>query len=69
MPDDTKADPTRAPINVALIGSTTQSVGDRSLPPSVWPRRNVRMLLLLLLATPGHYLTRDVVLGRFLARG
>ena len=64
MPDDTRREPTPPPINATLFGKTRLSVGDRDLPPSVWPRRSARMLLLLLLATPGHSLPRDMVLDR-----
>lgn len=49
-------------LRAHLLGSVRLSVGDRSVPDSVWSRRAARSLLLLLLVTPGHRLPRDRVL-------
>ncbi|HEV2109674.1 MAG TPA: BTAD domain-containing putative transcriptional regulator, partial [Thermomicrobiales bacterium] len=53
---------TPPPIRAALLGQARISVGTRPITDDDWLRRNVRSLLLLLLATPGHRLPRDRVL-------
>src|SRR3712207_5436648 len=53
-----------APLRAYLLGRVRLAVGERTLPDQAWSRRSARALLLLLLATPGHELTRDQVLDR-----
>ena len=53
--------PNVPPIRARLLGRTDLFVGERQLPPDVWPRRAARTLLILLLATPGHTLHRDQI--------
>ncbi len=58
--DSARASP--PPIRARLLGRCDLRVGRRSLPPDAWRRRPARHILLMLLATPGHRLPRDVVL-------
>jgi predicted ATPase/DNA-binding SARP family transcriptional activator len=46
-------------LRARLLGPVQIAVGGRSLPLEAWPRRTARSLLLLLLATPGHRISRD----------
>lgn len=50
------------PLRAHLLGSVRLAVGNRVIPDHAWPRRGARALLLLLLATPGHRISRDRVL-------
>lgn len=42
-----------------LLGPVQLATNERPLTSAAWPRRSARSLLLLLLATPGHRVTRD----------
>jgi predicted ATPase/DNA-binding SARP family transcriptional activator len=47
-----------------LLGRTQLATSDATISDRGWPRRSARSLLLLLLATPGHRLPRDIVVDR-----
>lgn len=49
-------------IRARLFGRAEISIGDTPIPDAAWPRRPMRALLLLLLASPGRRLHRDQVL-------
>ena len=49
-------------LTARLLGQVSPAVGARPIAESAWPPRGGRELLLLLLATPGHRLSRDRVL-------
>lgn len=59
---DSPPDPYPVPLRAHLLGSVRLAVGNRVIPDHAWPRRGARALLLLLLATPGHRISRDRVL-------
>ncbi|MBA2760053.1 MAG: tetratricopeptide repeat protein [Chloroflexia bacterium] len=49
-------------LRARLLGPVEIAVDGTPVPHEAWPRRNARLLLMLLLATPGHRIARDVVL-------
>jgi predicted ATPase/DNA-binding SARP family transcriptional activator len=49
-------------LHARLLGQVSLSVGDRVIDDGLWPPRGGRSLLLLLLISPGHRLSRDRVL-------
>ena len=51
-----------AAIRARLLGRIEIEVGNDPIPDAAWPRRPMRSLLLLLLATPGRRLHREQVL-------
>ena len=51
-----------AGLRARLLGRTEIALGDHPIPDQAWPRRSMRSLLLLLLASPGRRLPRDQVL-------
>jgi DNA-binding SARP family transcriptional activator len=57
--------PSPAPVvDAHLLGPTRLALGERVIPGEAWSRRSARSLLLLLLVTPDHRLTRDQVIER-----
>lgn len=61
-PIDATSDPPPAGLRAQLLGSVRIAIGDRVIANSEWPRRSARSLLLLLLATPGHRLSRERII-------
>src|SRR5215207_9013845 len=51
-----------AGLRARLLGRTEIALGDHPIPDQAWPRRSMRSLLLVLLASPGRRLPRDQVL-------
>ncbi len=49
-------------IRARVLGSADIRIGDRLLVPGSWPRRQARTIFLMLLATPGHRISRDWLL-------
>ena len=56
---DPRHQPAPHSLQARLLGPVHLAVGERSLPLEAWPRRSARSLLLLLLVTPGHRITRE----------
>ncbi len=49
-------------LRARLLGHVELAVGGREIPANAWPRRNSRYLLLLLLCSPGHRMSRDMAM-------
>jgi predicted ATPase/DNA-binding SARP family transcriptional activator len=49
-------------LTAQLLGQIRISVNGSTIPDDAWPRRTSRLLLLLLLTSPGHRLHRDTVI-------
>src|SRR5215217_2120736 len=49
-------------IRARLFGKVHIAIGETPLLDEVWPRRNARLLLLMLLSAPDHWLPRDQII-------
>ena len=49
-------------IRARLFGKVHIAIGETPLPDDVWSRKHARMLLLLLLSAPEHWLPRDAII-------
>jgi predicted ATPase/DNA-binding SARP family transcriptional activator len=52
----------RGGLQARVLGRVELLVGGKEIPDNAWQRRNSRYLLLLLLCTPAHRLSRDMVM-------
>jgi predicted ATPase/DNA-binding SARP family transcriptional activator len=49
-------------IRARLFGKVQISIGETPLPDEVWSRKHARLVLLLLLSAPDHWLPRDAII-------